>query len=257
MAWLVRKHGKPDDPLPRAEPIVRPRGALWAMGVLAVYLLLSIAGVAGLFALAAVRTGRKPDPSAISMEMFLAIDFAAKVAAVGLLFGFLGWRREKPGLVRPDPSPRASIAVGCLAAIAFLPIQVGASALQDWIYGLLGREFHAQEILVKAIEGPDATFGAVALFAVLVAPPFEEFAFRGLLHSGFRTRLGPVAASIATAFLFAAFHGNLDVVPVLFLFGLLLSWLRERTGGLTVPIAAHACYNAVQMAFVGIYRGGG
>ena len=257
MAWLVRKSGRPGDPLPRAETIVRPWGAVWAIGILAAYLLLVIGGVGGLVALVSIRTGRKPDPSVIPIEMLLAIDFAAKLAAVGLLFGFLGWRREKPALVRPDPSPRASIAAGCLAAFAFLPIQVGASALQDWIYGLLGREFQAQEILVKAIEGPDAAFWAVALFAVLVAPPFEELAFRGLLHSGLRTRLGPVAASTATAFLFAVFHGNLDVVPVLFLLGLLLSWLRERTGGLTVPIAAHACYNAVQMAFVGIYRAGG
>ena len=71
---------------------------------------------------------------------------------------------------------------------------------------------------------------------------------------GMRPRLRPFGAAVATALLFALFHMKLDVIPILFLLGLHLNWVRERTGGLMAPIAAHACYNAYQMAGVWLAR---
>ncbi len=235
----------------------RPWGAAWAIGLLATQGLLAVVGVAILFGVAGYRKGKMPGPSDIPFESLLLADLTAKLLAVGALFAAFHWRKQPLGLQLPDPSPRRSLAGGLLAGLAFLPPVMLAGMLQDWIYVQAGWKFSVQDIIEQAKVCPVPSFALIAAFAVLAAPPFEELAFRGFLHSGLRVRLGPVPASLVTAALFALFHLEIDALPLLFLLGLLLSWLRERTGGLSAPIAAHACYNAFQMVGVWMMRHGG
>jgi membrane protease YdiL (CAAX protease family) len=230
---------------------------LWALCLLATWFCLTVGGVIGLFAVAGLRKGGMPAAADIPYGVLLLVDLASKLAAVGALLVVLRLRKERLALVRPDPSPRRSAAGGALAGLAFLPILIGVGSAQDWFYGLIERKPETQDILERAVGGSALSFGMIAVFAVAIAPPFEELAFRGLLHSGLRTRFRPVHASLLSAFVFAAYHMNLDAIPAIFLLGLFLAYLRERTGGLTAPIAAHACYNAYQMAGVWMARPGG
>lgn len=88
-----------------------------------------------------------------------------------------------------------------------------------------------------------------ALGALIGAPLFEELCFRGLAFAAFAkwayARGFPAVpwATIASALLFALVHFEPVRVPVLLVIGLVLSWLRARTGRVGASVVAHAFNN--------------
>jgi membrane protease YdiL (CAAX protease family) len=150
---------------------------------------------------------------------------------------------------------RRGLALG--AAVAFLAIpatdlteRVSALAIAhvmptSWEAGW--RRFqeltNIQELLLNPLHTP---LGLLALVLVvgLAAPLGEEIFFRGFAHRALRQRLGLAAGSIASAGLFAVIHVSpVGLVPI-FLIGLLLAYLYERTGSLAAPVALHAVNNS-------------
>jgi membrane protease YdiL (CAAX protease family) len=92
------------------------------------------------------------------------------------------------------------------------------------------------------------TGGERVLFVVMVlvaAPIAEEFFFRGAVQGILGEWFGPVVGVVGTAVLFAAVHLVWVVMPGLFAFGLVLGYLRLRTGRLQPSILCHAGFNAV------------
>ncbi len=78
---------------------------------------------------------------------------------------------------------------------------------------------------------------------VVVAPFFEEFYFRGVLHDYFLS-LGTWGALLMQASLFALLHSCLEIAPQLFLLGAFLALLRRKYHSLWPGILAHAMINA-------------
>jgi membrane protease YdiL (CAAX protease family) len=80
-------------------------------------------------------------------------------------------------------------------------------------------------------------------FTVL-APVFEELAFRGLLFGTLRRRFDWGASAVISAGIFAIAHGYgvLGLVSV-FWSGLLWAWIYEKTGSLLPSMLAHAVNN--------------
>jgi ABC-2 type transport system permease protein len=89
---------------------------------------------------------------------------------------------------------------------------------------------------------------AIGALAVVAAPVFEEFIFRGLIFGGLRRSLGPGAATLASAAIFAIVHPPLSVIPV-FAMGVCAALIYERTKVLVAPMLVHAIYNAVVVGF--------
>ena len=86
------------------------------------------------------------------------------------------------------------------------------------------------------------------LVAVLMAPPLEEVLFRGVLYPPTRKKFSPMIAVLATTVLFSALHASQSMgywppLAGIFLCGLLLALLREKTQSLWPPIAFHAGFN--------------
>jgi ABC-2 type transport system permease protein len=79
--------------------------------------------------------------------------------------------------------------------------------------------------------------------AIVAAPIFEEFIFRGLIFSGLRRSFGVWPAALASAAVFAIMHPAISLVPV-FIMGVCTALLYERTRSLFAPMLAHASYNA-------------
>jgi len=86
-----------------------------------------------------------------------------------------------------------------------------------------------------------------ALAAVVMAPLVEEILFRGILYPLLKHRGYPRLAFWGTSFLFAAIHVHLASFIPLFLFGLILIWIYERTDTLLAPILTHSTFNAIQL----------
>lgn len=93
-----------------------------------------------------------------------------------------------------------------------------------------------------------ADLGAFALSllsSVVLAPVFEEFAFRGFLFQGLKSKTGPFAAAAASSFLFALTHTQYDLWGWISvgMMGLAACYLTHRTGSLKTGIALHAVGN--------------
>ncbi len=83
--------------------------------------------------------------------------------------------------------------------------------------------------------------------AVLAAPVFEEFIFRGLIHTGLKRLLPSLAAAVGSAAIFAIVHPPVAMVPV-FVTGLCAAWAHRRSTSLLAPMVVHAVYNSVIVA---------
>lgn len=126
-----------------------------------------------------------------------------------------------------------------------------ACGYMQWMESLGAETMQESVKLLQTTEDP-AVLWLMALAAVLVAPLCEELLFRGYLYPVAKKFTGPWLAACSSALFFAAAHGNLSAMLPLFLFGLLLVWIYEKTGSLWAPIAVHFCFNGatvtVQMA---------
>jgi membrane protease YdiL (CAAX protease family) len=111
--------------------------------------------------------------------------------------------------------------------------------------------------------GPLATAAAAggwqravwAVLALLVAPPVEEFVFRGVLWSGLRRSMGTAVAGLVVTVLFVGSHalelrGYWPVWVTIALLGVGTVVMRSHTKSLVPPVALHASYNASLVLFV-------
>ena len=80
--------------------------------------------------------------------------------------------------------------------------------------------------------------------ALIAAPLFEEFIFRGLIFGGLRRSFGVWPAALASAALFAILHPAFSIIPV-FVLGMCAALVYERSRSLIAPMIVHAVYNAV------------
>jgi ABC-2 type transport system permease protein len=88
----------------------------------------------------------------------------------------------------------------------------------------------------------------LALLAIVMAPLFEEFIFRGLIFGGLRRSMGLSASVLTSAAIFAIVHPPASVIPV-FGLGVVTALIYERTKLLIGPMMAHAVYNACVVGF--------
>ncbi|MEY5020421.1 MAG: hypothetical protein RLZ22_1509 [Verrucomicrobiota bacterium] len=117
-----------------------------------------------------------------------------------------------------------------------------ACGYMQWMESLGAETVQDSVKLLQTTEDPSVLW-LMALAAVIVAPLCEELLFRGYLYPVAKKFTGPWLAACSSALFFAAAHGNLSALLPLFLFGLLLVWMYERTGSLWAPIAVHFCFN--------------
>jgi membrane protease YdiL (CAAX protease family) len=90
----------------------------------------------------------------------------------------------------------------------------------------------------------------LALVALFIAPPLEEFLFRGLMYRGFANSWGPRVAAVLVTLSFVALHvfetsDYWPAVVAIFTIALVTLAARLRTGSLAAAMASHFAYNGV------------
>ncbi len=101
-------------------------------------------------------------------------------------------------------------------------------------------ELHAEPVTVLC-----TLFGAV-----FIAPFCEEIFFRGFAFAGLLRGMNAPLAALLSAVLFTAAHGDLGSSVPLFILGLMLAYLRWRSGSIWPTIALHASNNLIATIFV-------
>lgn len=199
----------------------------------------------------------------------------AQAAGQGLPVLYLLWRASSAPrglrLIGVIPGkPWRDLRWGVLGLLAAVPMVFATIQAAVIIGELFGQEAPVlAHDMLKMLVDSDSRLGSalIAVSAILVAPILEEAIFRGIVQSvmvevaGEARRWGVV---IVAAFVFAMIHANTatwenwQALPGLFVLGLVLGWLYERSGSLWPGIVLHMGFNTLNivMALSLVGRGG-
>jgi membrane protease YdiL (CAAX protease family) len=108
------------------------------------------------------------------------------------------------------------------------------------------------ELFSRLFESDLGLWGGILRVAI-IAPLVEESIFRGVILSGFLRNYRPGWAVFYAALLFGLFHLNPWQFPAAFLLGIILGWIRIRTGSLLACITGHAVHNTLVFLSVHYY----
>jgi membrane protease YdiL (CAAX protease family) len=154
-----------------------------------------------------------------------------------------------PRLPGPDPARAVRMGLGW-GVVAW----IGASVLSAVVVALLDAlgvevEPQAAEQALGLVEP------WVAVLAIVVlAPIAEEVFFRGVVFNAFLRERGPRMAYVGSAAMFAVIHLSVVALLPIFLLGLALAWVYDRTGNLIAPIVMHAVVNGISVAIALLVR---
>ena len=154
-------------------------------------------------------------------------------AELGLRPVPLGWLVLAPLLV-----------VGMLAAGGAITAAIGALQGQPFVNPQVKDMTQGQQLTLTHLI-------VLLIGTAVVAPIVEELFFRGMLYPLLRRRLPAWIAIGANAAIVAVLHFIPILLPMLFLMGLLLTFVRARTNSVVPSILIHALNNAVFV--LGIY----
>jgi membrane protease YdiL (CAAX protease family) len=177
------------------------------------------------------------------------LSFHGAVIALGIIFlklNAVDWR-DVAGLRDSGWQRHLLLAAGMLAVV--LPLMLGLKYLSETVLQKMGWPVREQDA-VAMFSNVKSTWLRVylGLFAIVLAPVAEEFFFRGFLFSAAKKLGRPKFAWIGVSLLFALIHHNAPTFAPLFVFAIALTWLCQKTGNLLAPIAAHALFNATNLA---------
>jgi ABC-2 type transport system permease protein len=203
-------------------------------GVIAAMLFFVVQGIVLAIAMADTHTHRLTGGAII-------IAYSIAGALTFALFRLLYWRSKALGV------PRV-FGAGIGRAVAW---GVGAglvAALGGVAYlGVLQRLDLLQEAVHESARGLESSVW-IPVLAIVAAPVFEEFIFRGLIFGGLRRSLKVAPAIAASAAVFAIVHPPGSMIPV-FVLGLCAALAFDRSKMLLAPMIAHGIYNAVVLAY--------
>lgn len=173
---------------------------------------------------------------------FGIIFIASVVAELAVLFvaaRLAGWRAgDYLGLVMPERR-EAVFAFACVAGFVL--------ALDGFTY-LIGRDV-ITPFQIEVYQSAAASNSLLLMWVTLViaAPVGEEALFRGFLFRGWApTPRAVIPAIIFISIFWAAIHTQYDWFGIvqIFLIGLLLGWVRWRSGSTLLAMALHGLINA-------------
>ena len=90
----------------------------------------------------------------------------------------------------------------------------------------------------------------MCMASLVAAPVCEEVIFRGYCYPVLKKFTGAKSALITSSMVFACAHANLPSALPLFLLGLVLVFVYERTNSLWAPVAVHFLFNAATVAML-------
>lgn len=254
-----RDLGDPADPasMPEPAPLPPPRRFGWAdaLKVLAAFLATQMGvWVIAVLAVLDVRVGK--DPAAIGtaavMRAFpVALPLSMIIGAFAVYLLTRRFARRSPG-----NDPRFTYALGGAAA---RDVALGATtgallALLLVLVSILAPASNAtdQGLLAQVLAASGIGRIVFGVTAVLLAPPVEEYVFRGVLM-GTLMPIGEVGAGVLSGLAFWLLHATewVHYWPAALGIGamtVLVTQLRLRTRSIVPSIVAHLCYNGALTA---------
>ncbi len=138
---------------------------------------------------------------------------------------------------------------------------MGGGAMLALIVTFAGKFFHEKgELPIEELFHSRPAVILLMSFGILVAPLVEETMFRGFLYPIIARRFGVGTGVIVTGVLFGAMHaqqlwGGWGQIGLLIGVGIVLTWVRARTGTVAASYFVHLGYNS--LLFLGFFAATG
>jgi membrane protease YdiL (CAAX protease family) len=164
-------------------------------------------------------------------DLTLGAIFSAVVVA---------WCLASPRLVLPSLSTAGPFRWYALAPAAAVCTYFAASSVVtflDWAFGLEHLTYSDPYIT----EGYG--FGWVVLSVCVQPGVFEELAFRGVIQTSLTRVLGAYESLFTTTLMFGILHLSIPSMPHLCFIGLVLGWMRLKSGSLYPGMLMHFTHN--------------
>ncbi|HEY2461025.1 MAG TPA: CPBP family glutamic-type intramembrane protease [Candidatus Acidoferrum sp.] len=148
----------------------------------------------------------------------------------------LGWRPLKPNPKTGKTGPWIFFLLGCGLSI---------------LVAIAGSQVHSNEnIPIQELFKNRTNAFLLMGMAVLIAPLFEETIFRGYLYPLFAKSFGVLPSVLLTGLLFGLLHGSQlgwtwGIVLLLIVVGVVLTYVRARTGTVFASFLVHLGYNSM------------
>lgn len=223
--------------------------AIIALGPQLLALLLG-AGLAAVSGSEAARDVIRSMDTLASPQM-LTLVVTTQVLSIVLLWLAAGRQNMRAETLLLAP-PQLSWA-GCVAAGLALVAVTGLVELAMY-YSIGFNPFEESRLLLEGLRSP--YWWGTVLVAVVLAPIWEELAFRGFLLSALaQSRLGIVGAGFVSTLLWTLMHIQYSTAGLASVFtaGVFLTWLVWRTGSMRAAIVAHAVGNAFALTLAGTF----
>jgi membrane protease YdiL (CAAX protease family) len=151
----------------------------------------------------------------------------------------------------PGPDAGAALLAGLGWGIVAWLVSTGAILAAAFALEQLGipPEPQTAELAIEVLDP-----WLVVLAVVIVAPVAEEAFFRGVVFNAWRREAGRRWAFFGSAALFAAIHLSLLSLLPIFLLGIGLAWVYDRTKSLLAPMVMHATVNGISVALALLVR---
>lgn len=130
----------------------------------------------------------------------------------------------------------------------WLLVFIGLILVSELITYLLGKPLIPD--FVMAIYNSTNSLWLLWIAIVIAAPVFEELFFRGFVITGLsKTFMGPVGAIVISSLAWAAIHSQYELYLIftIFIFGLVLGFVRLKTNSVLLTIGLHAFMNLISM----------
>ena len=186
----------------------------------------------------------------------LSNTILTEVAVFLFVFNFLIKKRvpDKSWLTllfSPGERKTKKIALGIRAYFHLLPILFFVGLLTALLIKISGHSPAERTfaIFLLQVKSPLLLYFSIVT-AVIFAPVFEEFLFRAFAYSALRRRFGVKRGILFSSFLFALIHRSLYGFLAIFILGVVLAHLYEKTGSLIPSISLHIFNNGIASLFL-------
>ena len=149
------------------------------------------------------------------------------------------------------PAAPTWIAPAILSALGCL---VFAGAMSQIFERFYQTSMLDEYLKVLAPDGLTLGHETVLILVVGCVVPFaEELLFRGVIYRWMRQRWGIVGSAIGSAFLFALAHTNVRMALQIFVTGIVLAVLYERSRSIFVSTLTHMTVNTISLILIFAY----
>lgn len=175
-------------------------------------------------------------------------DALVYLIVIGLFFKIIRRPLSELGFVKPLKKYMIlGFGVGVL-------LFVGIGLLGNVLTKLLGTP--APQSFTVAIKGANYfwEFALLTILGGVIAPIREELLFRGLIYPPLRQAFGRGKGILLTGIFFATLHFELVRFLPLFIGGVVLTWLYERSSSIWPSVVAHGTWNFLMAVALWVQR---